>query len=187
MSPAAETVYYSRRTLVLWCAGLSAFWACLSGVLYVNLREGRLEESARLGVQARAREGELLRLRAENQTLQERSARLLAQAEELLGKLTQLAPPEIAVEERLFPLGKAEEVLAGRLFLTVGRLEGERARLRLAAVAGGGADLGGRLLPPGEPWTFTFAEESYTLLVHELSARPPGAKISIRKNPSGQQ
>lgn len=187
MSPPSETIYYSRRTLVLWCAGLSALWACLFGLLYVNAAQERMREKASLAAQAQSRGEELIKLRAENRSLQERSAKFLAQAEELLAQVKTLAPPELAVEERLFPLGKAEEIVPGRLFLTVGRLEGERARLRLAAVAGGGADLGSRSLPPGEPWAFTFAGEGYTLLVHELSSRPPGARISIRKNPPGQQ
>lgn len=180
MSPPTETVYYSRRTLVWWCFGLSAFWATLFGLFYVRVQEGRMEEAARLRLRANARQEEMIQLRAENRSLQERSARLLAQAEALLAKLKRLTPPEAVVEERLFPLGKAEEVVPGRLFLTVARLEGGRARLRLAAV-GGAAESGTRSLPPGEPWGFTFAGESYTLLVHELSARPPGARISIRK------
>ncbi|OGL63766.1 MAG: hypothetical protein A3I72_13275 [Candidatus Tectomicrobia bacterium RIFCSPLOWO2_02_FULL_70_19] len=187
MSPPSETVYYSRRTLVVWCLGLSALWASLFGLIYVSAEQGRVRERASLAAQAQSRGEELIKLRAENRSLQERSAKFLAQAEELLAQVKALAPPELAVEERLFPLGTAVEIVPGRLFLTVGRLESGRARLRLAAVAGGGADLGSRALPPGEPWAFAFAGENYTLLVHELSARPPGAKISIRKNPSGQQ
>lgn len=186
MSPPTETVYYSRRRLVGWCAGLSALWASLFGLLYVNLQEGRLEEAARLRAQASGREAELTKLRAERQALEERAGRLLARAEGLLAQLRQAAPPEPVVEERLFPLGKAEEVVPGRLFLTVGRLENGRARLRLAAVGGSGPEPGSRLLPPGEAWSFTFLGESYTLLVHELSGQPPGARISIRKNPPAQ-
>ena len=187
MSRPSETVYYSRRTLVWWCFGLSALWACILGLFYVGTTEKRMEESARFRTQARGREEELMKLRAANRSLNERTAKLLAQTESLLAEVKRLAPPEIAVEERLFPLGKAEEIVPGQLFLTVGRLDNGRARLRLAAVAGGGADLGSRALLPGEPWAFAFAGENYTLLVHELSSRPPGARISIRKNPAAQR
>ncbi|MBI3129136.1 MAG: hypothetical protein HYZ11_16135 [Candidatus Tectomicrobia bacterium] len=186
MSPPSETVYYSRRKLVWWCFGLSALWACLFGLFYVNVQEGRMAEKASLAGESRAREQEIARLRAENRTLEDRAAKLQGRTAELSEKLGKLAPAEPVMEEQLFPLGTAVEIVPGRLFLTAARIEGERVRLRLAAIAAGGADLGTRSLPPGEPWTFTFAEGSYTLLVHELSSQPPGAKISVRKNPAAK-
>lgn len=187
MRPPSETVYYSRRKLVVWCLGLTALWACLFGLFYVNNEQGRIAEKASLAGQSRAREQELARLQAEKRAAEERAAKLQARAEELSEKLKKLVPPEPVAEEQLYPLGMAVEIVPGRLFLTAARIEGERVRLRLASISGTGADLGSRSLPAGEPWMFSFAGESYTLLVHELSSRPPGAKISIRKNPSAKQ
>jgi hypothetical protein len=181
MSPPSETVYYSRRKLVGWCIGLSVFWGSLFGLYYVNVQEGKMEVAARRRARERMRGQEVVRLRAEKRALEDRTGKLQARADELSERLKKLVPPEPVMEERLFPLGKAIEIVPGRLFLTLARQEGDRVRLRLAAVGGGGAEQGSRSLPPGEPWTFSFLGESYTLLVHELSDRPPGALISIRK------
>src|SRR3989338_8137369 len=136
MSRPPETVYFTRRTVVWWCFGLSALWACILGLFYVGTTEKRMEESARFRAQARGRAGGLMKLRAADRSLNARTAKLIAKTESLLAEVKSRAPPEIAVEERLFPLGKAEEIVPGQLFLTVGRLDNGRARPRLAAGAG---------------------------------------------------
>jgi len=175
------TVFYSRRTLIVWVLAASAFWVALLGFFFLRHEEERARELSLLRGQARELGQDALKARAEQRLLEERAGKLQAEVERLAAKVKAAPPPEPVLEEQLFPLGRAVEVVPGRLFVTAGRLEGERLRLRMSSLEDGQETNRTRALAPGESWRFDYAGETYALLLHALSPKPPGARISVRK------
>ncbi len=181
----ASTVFYSRKTLIVWVAAASAFWIAAMGFLLLSSRERRSEERSRSRETIRNFTQETIRLRAEAEGLKGRSAELEAKYKEAAEKLKRLGSPAAAVmEESRLPFGEAAEAVPGRLFITVARVAGGRARIRIAELIGGKQANRETSLAPGESWQFTFGGETYALLLHAIEQSPPGARISIRKLPS---
>ncbi len=174
--------YYSRTTLWGWLATVSLLWIFILGASFVWLQERRVLERTAFQekLEKLAREAEMLRQASREET--RRAADLRARLKDLKGKLEKMAPPPVPVMEETFcPLGQALEVAPGQLFVTAGRLEGERVRVRITEIHEEGKANRSRSLAPGESWRFEYRGEIYVLLVHALPRRPPGARISIRK------
>lgn len=177
----APTVFYSRRTLIYWVAAALLLAATIGGYAFVRLKEKSDARfmRARQALQALKKYAE--RLSREQIRLGQRIAALqkkIRVAEKK--KKTAIIAPAIIVKERLFPLGKAVEISAGRLFVTVARVARGRIQLRLAEISGGKQINRSKRIAPGEAWKFSHGGKEYILLVHAAVARPPGAQISIR-------
>lgn len=182
----APTVFYSRRTLIYWVAAALLLAATIGGYAFVRLKEKSDARfmRARQALQALKKYAE--RLSREQIRLGQRIAALQKKIREGEKKRravkvsSAIIAPAIIVKERLFPLGKAVEISAGRLFVTVARVARGRIRLRLAEISGGKQINRSKRIAPGEAWKFSHGGKEYILLVHAAVARPPGAQISIR-------
>jgi hypothetical protein len=72
-------------------------------------------------------------------------------------------------------------IIPDRLFVTLARLDGERARIRIAAIREGKKRNRSRTLSPGQTWRFTAESKSYALVFHSRKSKPPGVHLSIRR------
>ncbi len=169
------TVFYSRKTLVLWVVAVSAVLIAVFGYFLVSAKNRRVREIAGLRTQIRTLKEEGVQLRVANQMLKIQAAKQRARIEQ------KLPPPELHVTEHIFPVGKAIAVIPGRLFVTLARLDGERARIRIAAIREGSKGNRSRTLAPGQTWRFRVEKKSYALVFHARKSRPPGAHLSIRR------
>ena len=175
----SATVYYPRKTLLIWVALTAALMAVGGGALLMAGGKKTAREIAGLRKSVAGLARESARLRGDN-------ARLARQAAALEIRLKAAGPrpsppPRVVVKERAFPLDEAVAVLPGRLFVTVSGVEGGRARIRLAEIRDGEAKNLSRNLRPGETLKFEAGKESFALLLHSLKGDPPRARLSIRR------
>ncbi len=178
----STTVYYARSTLLAWLAGASLLWIVLLGFAYLRLKERDAGEMEKIRARVRRLAAEGRKLRQSSLREKSRAAKLRARVRDLAEKLKQAAPPPAPlVRDQLFPLGEAVEIVPGRLYVTAARFEGGRLRVRMAELTGGLQANRNRSLAPGEIWRFELGGKAYILLLHALSDRPPGARISIRE------
>ena len=123
----ASTVFYFRKTPIVWVAAASSLWIAAMGFFLISSRERRSEELSRDREKNRNFAQETIRLRAEAERLKGRSAELEAKYKEVAEKLKRLGPPPAAVmEESRLPFGEAAEAVPGRLFIKVARVAGGR-------------------------------------------------------------
>ncbi len=180
-SKSAATVYYSRRTLITWSLSAAATVAFAAGLVFIATGKKHAAQIDLLTEQVRLLSAESAKLRAANGEIEKRAAALKLR----LGKAPpkEKSTPVIApiVEERGFPLSEAVEIVPDRVFITLSRLDGERARIRIAGIDGGETSNRSRALQPGQTWRFTAGGDSYALLFHSITGAPPEARLSIRK------
>ncbi len=176
----AATVYYSRRTLITWSLSAAAAVALAAGMVFFTTGARHAADIKLLRGQVRLLSARSVKLRASNSKIEKQAAALKLR----LGK----TPPEkstpvpaLMIEERGFPLGEAVEILPGRVFITLSRLDGGRARIRIAEIGGGETSNRSRALQPGQTWRFTTGGNAYALLFHSLKGTPPEARLSIRQ------
>ena len=176
------TVFYARKTLVLWIAGVSIFWVAALGFFFTREMDRLNRGNARHLARVRALSKESARMRQENRMLKVRAEGLKIKIENLAAARRAAAPPpKLEVEETPFPVGRAVEVVPGRLFVTAARIEGGRVRVRLAALEDGKQANRSRTLSPGEAWRIAYAGADYVLLLHGIESSPPAARISVRR------
>jgi hypothetical protein len=178
----SATVFYSRKTLFFWIFVVTVLLSAVFGYFLKTERNTREKETARLQKKVRNLSEEGVKLRVANQILQIEASKLKRQIQELGGKISRKPqPPSLDVSEKFFPVGKAVAVIPGRLFVTLSRLDGERARIRIAAIEQGEQSNRQRTLAPGQTWKISVGKNSYALLLHSLKNHPLGALLSIRK------
>ena len=186
MSPdPSATVYYSRRKVAGWILTVAAVLTGAFGAAFYTTGKKQAGEIASFQKQINKLAGEGAKLRASNEKLKTQVARLQRRVRSASGPKTPPPPPAPAlaplVGERTFPPGEAVEVIQGRLFVTVARLDGERARIRIADIREGKTSNRIRALEPGQTWRFQSGGDTFALLFHSLKGYPPSARISIRK------
>ena len=177
----SATVFYARKTLIFWIFAVSALASAVFGYLLTTERNTQKKEIARLENKVQNLSEEGVKLRVANQMLQIETTKLKRQIRDLGGKIPQKPPPALNMSEKFFPVGRAIAVIPGRFFVTLSRFDGERARIRIAAIEEGEPNNRQRTLVPGQTWTVSVGKNSYALLLHSLKSRPPGALLSIRK------
>jgi len=173
------TVYYSRRTLVIWTVSAAALVAATAGAVFFVTGKKHAGEiaSLRKNVQGLARDS--AKLRAANERLADRVAALKRQVKGASPKPKALPLPALVIEERPFPVGEAVAVLPDRLFITVSRVDGDRARIRTAEILSGGTKNTSRILQPGQTWKISAGTDSFALLFHSLKGGE--VRLSIRR------
>ncbi len=175
----SATVFYSRKTLVLWVLAVSAVLIAVLGYLLIAERNNRERETARLRAQVRGIKEEVVKWRVANQILKIQAGKSRRQLQEPARKKS--PPPKPKVTSLVFPVGMAIAIIPDRLFVTLARLDGERARIRIAAIREGKKRNRSRTLSPGQTWRFTAENKTYALVFHSRKSQPPGAHLSIRR------
>lgn len=181
----SPTVYYSRRTLITWTLSAAAVVAIAGGAVIVATGARQAKQITLLREQVRRLASGSAKLRASNAGLEKQAASLRRRLEKMPVKKDPKPEPAPAVKERTFTPGEAVEIVPGRLFVTLSRLDGERARIRVAELRAGDSKNISRVLSPGQTWRFEANGETYVLLFHSLKGSPPGVRLSVRKLSGG--
>ncbi len=175
----SATVFYSRKTLVLWAAAVSAVPIVALGYLLLQEKSSREREAAGLRVEVRKLKEEVVKLKVANQILNIEGARQTRGGQRPAKE--KKPPPAPKAISLVFPVGQAIAIVPDRLFVTLARLDGERARIRVAAIREGEKGNRSRTLSPGQSLRFTAEKYLYALVFHSRMSRPPGAHLSIRR------
>ncbi len=181
----SATIYYSRRVLITWtlsaAAAAAAAVAIAGGAVIVTTGTNQAKQIALLRGEVRRLASASVKLRASNTTLEKQTASLRRRLEKLPVKKVPKPGPALAVKEHVFTPGVAVEIVPGRLFVTLSRLDGARARIRIAQLQGGETRNISRVLSPGQTWRFEENGETYVLLFHSLKGSPPEVRLSVTK------
>lgn len=149
------------------------------GYLLVVGENTRERESTGLRAQVRRLKAESVKLRLANQMLKIKVAKQKLQPK--LPAARKTPPPKSKVVDHVFPVGKAIAIIREKIFVTLARMEGERARIRIASIREGDKGNRSRSLLPGQTWRFKVGKISYALVFHSRKSNPPGARLSIRR------
>lgn len=175
----SATVYYSRKTLVLWAVVISAISIAVMGYLLALEKGSRVRETASLRAQVQKLKEEVVKLKVANQIMKIEAAKQTPEIDRPAKEQKPSTDPKAV--SLVFPVGQAIAVVPDRLFVTLARLDGERARIRVAAIREGEKGNRSRTLSPGQTWRFTAEKKSYALVFHSRKSHPPGAHLSIRR------
>ena len=137
---------------------VSAVLITVLGYLLLAESDNRKRETARLRTQVRKLKEEVVKWRVANQILKIQAGKSKRLLQEPAGKKS--PPPKPKVTSLVFPVGKAIAIIPDRLFVTLARLNGERARIRIAVLGEGKKGNRSRTLSPGQTWRFTAASKS---------------------------
>lgn len=177
----SPTVYYSRRVLITWTVSAAAAVAIAGGAMIVTTGNRQAKQIALLQGEVRRLASASMELRASNTTLEKQTASLRKRLEEMSARKSPKPGLAPAVSARVFTPGVAVEIVPARLFVTLSRLDGERARVRIAELRGGETRNISRVLSPGQIWRFEAGGETYVLLFHSLRGSPPEARLSVSR------
>jgi len=173
------TVYYSRRTLLIWAVSTASLVAATAGAVFFFTGKNHESEICILRKKIYSLTQDSANLRAANARLAERMSALKRQVNLATPKLKTSLGPTLLIKERTFPVGEAVVVLPGHLFVTVYRVEGDRARIRVAQIRSDETKNTSRILQLGQVWKFSAGEDSFALLFHSLEGGE--VRLSIRK------
>jgi hypothetical protein len=181
----SPTVFYSRRVLITWtlaaATAAAAAVAIASGAVMVTMGTRHAKQIALLQGEVRRLAEASVKLRVSNTTLAKQAASLRRRLEGMPVKKDPKPGPAPAVKAHIFTQGVAVEIVPGRLFVTLSRLDGERARIRIAELEGVETRNISRVLSPGQIWRFETRGETYILLFHSLKGSPPEVRLSVSK------
>ncbi|MBT3350391.1 MAG: hypothetical protein HOJ95_07600 [Nitrospinaceae bacterium] len=179
----SPTVYYSRRVLITWTLGAAAAVAILAGAVVVTTGGRQAKKIALLRGEIQQLAKASLKLRASNTKLEKQAASLHERLKTLPQKKPSKPVPALSIQERLFTPGLAVEIVPARLFVTLARLDGERARIRVAELEAGETRNTSRVMSPGQIWRIETRSDTFILLYHSLKGSPPEVRLSVSKLP----
>lgn len=167
--------------LITWTLSAAAAVAITGGAVIVTTGTRQAKQIALLQGEVRRLASDSVKLRASNARLEKQTASLRGRLEKLPARKSPKSGPAPAVNARLFTPGVTVEIVPARLFVTLSRLDGERARIRVAELEGGETRNLSRVLSPGQIWRLEAGEETYMILFHSLKGSPPEVRLSVNK------